>query len=339
MTIKLSYILPIYNVERYLIDCLDSIYAQNIPEESFEVICVNDCSPDCSRELVLEYQKKHRNMLLVDHATNRGLSFARNTGLSVAKGKYIWFVDSDDILISNIATQLLEYSIQNVLDILLFNYNEIEEDGSIIRFNNVFENTQPSNGLDFIRNKWGGDFVYHMGYVWRCICRREFLLSNDLYFPEGEYWEDTVYFPKALLLANRVSSLDIVGYSYRHNLTSISGGGKVMSAQKIYDFCFKAGGGLISFADEIKDSTLSIAMKSFAEKRYINSLLLKLLYASPNEVYCFAELCTKNRKSLLSELSQYFNFITKHIVRYPYFMGTLVLVARQLWRLIKLIQK
>ena len=81
MTIKLSYILPIYNVERYLIDCLDSIYAQNIPEESFEVICVNDCSPDCSRDVILEYQKAHKNLVLIDHTENKKAGGARNTGL------------------------------------------------------------------------------------------------------------------------------------------------------------------------------------------------------------------------------------------------------------------
>ena len=76
---KLSIIVPIYNVERNLIDSLDSIYAQNIPEESFEEICVNDCSLDSSREVVMEYQKTHKNLVRIDHTEYKKAYGARNT--------------------------------------------------------------------------------------------------------------------------------------------------------------------------------------------------------------------------------------------------------------------
>ena len=65
--IRLSIIIPFYNVEKYIAECLDSVYNQDIPEEEYEVICVNDASPDNSRDIVLEYQKKHSNLILVEH--------------------------------------------------------------------------------------------------------------------------------------------------------------------------------------------------------------------------------------------------------------------------------
>ena len=92
--IRLSIIIPFYNVEKYIAECLDSVYNQDISEEEYEVICVNDASPDNSRNIVLEYQKKHSNLTLVEHEVNKKLGAARNTGRKIARGKYIWNVDS-----------------------------------------------------------------------------------------------------------------------------------------------------------------------------------------------------------------------------------------------------
>ena len=99
--VKLSFIIPIYNAERYLAECLDSIYATSVDKSVFEVICVNDCSPDCSREVVMEYQKAHKNLVLIDHSENKKAGGARNTGLLAAKGEYVWFVDADDRIREN----------------------------------------------------------------------------------------------------------------------------------------------------------------------------------------------------------------------------------------------
>ena len=106
--IRLSIIIPFYNVEQYIAQCLDSVYQQDIPEEEYEVICVNDASPDGSREIVKEYQKKHKNLILVEHERNKKLGGARNTGLNVAHGTYVLFVDSDDMLAENSIGRLVE---------------------------------------------------------------------------------------------------------------------------------------------------------------------------------------------------------------------------------------
>ena len=94
--IRLSIIIPFYNVEQYIAQCLDSVYRQDIPEEEYEVICVDDCSQDGSLEIVKQYQKKHVNLILLKHEVNKKLGAARNTGFNTAKGNYIWHVDSDD---------------------------------------------------------------------------------------------------------------------------------------------------------------------------------------------------------------------------------------------------
>ena len=84
---RLSIIMPFYGVERYIRQCLESVYQQDIPESEFEVICVNDCTPDHSEEIVLEFQQRHNNLVLIRHEVNKKLGAARNTGLKAASGK------------------------------------------------------------------------------------------------------------------------------------------------------------------------------------------------------------------------------------------------------------
>ena len=97
--IKISVIVPVYNVENYLIQCLDSIINQTLKD--IEIICVDDCSPDNSIEILEEYKNKDNRISIIRHSNNQGLGPARNTGLKHANGEYISFVDSDDYIDKN----------------------------------------------------------------------------------------------------------------------------------------------------------------------------------------------------------------------------------------------
>ena len=130
----LSIIVPFFNVEKYIKECIHSLYSQDIPSDNYEVILVNDCSPDNSREIVVELQKEYPTLTLIDHDKNKKLGGARNSGLKVAKGDYIWFVDSDDFLKPNILNNLLEISYQNNLDVLHFDYYQYNENGEILEY-------------------------------------------------------------------------------------------------------------------------------------------------------------------------------------------------------------
>ena len=117
---RLSIIIPFFNVENYISDCLDSVFYQDVPFEDYEVICVNDGSPDRSREIVVDYMKRFNNLTLIEHDRNRKLGTARNTGREKAIGKYIWNVDSDDKIVPNCLGHLLEICEENDLDVLEF---------------------------------------------------------------------------------------------------------------------------------------------------------------------------------------------------------------------------
>lgn len=90
--IRLSIIIPFYNVEKYIAQCLDGVFSQDIPDEEYEVKCMNDGSPDGSRDIVCSYLPHHPNLRLIDHPRNMKLGAARNTGRKVARGNYIWHV-------------------------------------------------------------------------------------------------------------------------------------------------------------------------------------------------------------------------------------------------------
>lgn len=254
MSIRLSYILPIYNVEQYVAQCLDSIFSQDLPEDDYEVICVNDCSTDGSLKILKQYQSVHPHMQILTFEQNRGLSAARNEGIRIARGKYIWFVDSDDFIGTNVTSQLLQKAEADDLEVLLFNYCDFEDGVGITREPHTFSNHEILAGIQFVNEVFGDAFVYHLGYVVRFLLKREYIVQSHLSFPEGQYWEDTVYFPKAILGAQRVASADVLGYYYRKNSSSISGGkSTTWSLKKIYDYSIKVGIEMWRYSEEIRD--------------------------------------------------------------------------------------
>lgn len=124
--IKLSIIIPVYNVEKYLEDCLDSILCQDTDKNSFEVICINDGSTDNSGNILNEYAKNYNNIKVINQ-NNSGVSIARNTGIDAAKGKYIWFVDSDDFISQGCLAQILEIIEKHSPENIKFYYKHVDE--------------------------------------------------------------------------------------------------------------------------------------------------------------------------------------------------------------------
>ena len=221
MAVKLSLILPCYNVERYIADCLDSIYAQGLLESEFEVICVNDCSTDGTRNIILEYSKIHDNLFLIDHTQNLTAGGARNTGIDNAKGEYIWFVDPDDMVKANMAEPLYEKASTNNLDILFFNNDIVDEYLSYLETENVFVDTETLSGQDYVIRYFRNQ-MSKLCIVWRCLFKTTFIKDNVLSFPQLRKAQDVVFLWKTTSSALRVASVKDVGYVYRSNPYSVA---------------------------------------------------------------------------------------------------------------------
>ena len=202
----ISIIIPIYNVEKFLEKCILSCENQDIPKKEYEVICVNDGSPDSSAKIAEELAKQYSNIRIINQK-NRGLSIARNTGLRNANGEYVWFVDSDDWIEENCLNRITSKLI-NKLDILQLQYR------------NVWLNPYVTKEFEpiFIKGvKTGVDITLEGGLptpVPFCIYRRHFLLDNRLNFVPNIYHEDSEFKPRAVYLAKSIASDDVICYNY-----------------------------------------------------------------------------------------------------------------------------
>ena len=214
---KLSIIIPVYNTEQYLQECLDSICEQNF--EDIQIICVNDCSTDNSFNILQQY-KEHCNFVEVHcNSGNRGLSYARNKGMKYANGEYIMFVDSDDYIAHNILHELFYEIKHKDADVMLFDVQEVG--------NNVYDKDKrirkqlyaDARGIQFF-----SDLVKHdemFAGAWSGIYKREFLEQINLRFIEGILHEDIPFMFAALLKAQRVVYFPKVTYYYRQRENSI----------------------------------------------------------------------------------------------------------------------
>ncbi len=210
--LKLSLIVPVYNVERYLVKCLNSLLGQDIATDDYEIIVVNDGSTDSSADIAEQFAEKYPNIQSI-HQKNRGLGGARNTGIQYANGKYIQFVDSDDYLAPNVLAGLLRKMDDEELDILRFKYQNVNEKGDILSSRKgkqfVDYRDEVCDGMHFLANRLG-----YACYAWQFIIKTALLKNPENRFCEGIYFEDTEWTPRILIQAKRVTSIDKIVYNY-----------------------------------------------------------------------------------------------------------------------------
>lgn len=125
----LSIIVPMYNSEKWLPKCVESLLRQDIPLEEYEIILVDDGSPDGCRKMAEEYSARYSNIIVLTRP-NGGTSAARNTGIHTAQGKYLYFVDPDDYILENSLKAILHRMEEESLDVLRFAYTEVDEAGN-----------------------------------------------------------------------------------------------------------------------------------------------------------------------------------------------------------------
>ena len=208
---NLSIIIPVYNVEKYLEKCLLSCVKQDVFYENYEIIVVNDGSPDNSQAIAERIAKQYSNIKIICQ-NNQGLSAARNIGMKYAKGEYIWFIDSDDYIEENCLGRIFTL-LKDELDILQIKYRHVYED-----------NTPPTNiKLCYIEGiKTGKEVIDQSGLpapAQFSIFRLKFLRENKLEFFQGIYHEDSEFKPKATYLAKKISSDKYLSYNYLQRLS------------------------------------------------------------------------------------------------------------------------
>lgn len=215
---KFSIIIPVYNVEQYLADCLDSVLAQDYTG-SYEVICINDGSTDSSLEILKQYANKNEIIKIIDQE-NKGLSGARNRGLKEAIGEYVFFLDSDDWIETN-TLQTLSASIVANEDIIAFNGRRYFEDGRQEDEDEGIEEKKMT-GWEYYNKYALQSRKFHFVCVVLRLYRKDFLLKNKLFFEEDIYHEDNLFTPLACYNAKVVKAIPSTLYVYRIRKGSIT---------------------------------------------------------------------------------------------------------------------
>lgn len=222
----LSLIIPVYNVEKYIRKTLSSIYDYNRLLDLFEVVVINDGTKDDSMRIVLEFASKYKNITIINQE-NKGLSAARNAGLRVSRGKYVWFVDSDDWVERGAIDKICSNGYNS--DAYLFRLRHFDENDNEIKGWSVYRLEKPieMDGIDVILNN------YPYTPMQSFLIRRNLLVENNLFFYEGIYHEDQEFAPKVLMLAKRVTVLPDYMYCYlRRSNGSIMSDAAILEKRK-----------------------------------------------------------------------------------------------------------
>lgn len=221
-----SIIVPIYNVEPYLAECLDSLVNQTLHD--IEIICVNDGSPDCCADIVRDYMLRDERILLIEQE-NKGLSGARNTGLKVAKGEYVYFMDSDDWLESDAMDVCYQVAATKGVDVVFFDAIAFK-DGVDDNVGDMPDDYNRALALSEVANKRIRAKKLFMQMINNSTMRssvclnfikRKLLLENRLYFEEGLIHEDELFTPQLYALASTMMYIPRMFFHRRVRLGSI----------------------------------------------------------------------------------------------------------------------
>lgn len=236
---RISIIIPIYNVSKWLGRCIASIRNQGLAPSDYEIIAVNDGSTDDSRQVLEEFLAREAQsgvetapVVIVDQP-NRGLSAARNAGFKKARGNYVWWVDSDDCLEACFAPRLLERAEKERLDVLCFGLNIVDEDTGESKPYEIIDKT---NG----RTVRGEEFMLNCSMpaaAWAAIYRRGFIERYGLQFLEGAFHEDQEFTPRAYFFARRIAFENVNVYNFFQRKDSITNSRNPKKTQDLLNIC------------------------------------------------------------------------------------------------------
>lgn len=220
--IKTSVIIPVYNTSLYIEECIDSVFNQT--QKEVEVIAVDDGSTDESLDILLNLKKKYPSLIIISQE-NHCQGYARNIGMKIAKGRYIYFLDSDDYIVEDTLENCYEYASKNKLDVVLFDAldfeDSIEKTPIQPNYNDrheiIDEREEIFSGIYFLEK------YYEISYnPCTCLvyCSAIFLKKNNIWFLPEAYFEDNEFYCRIMTLAERVMYIPKMLYRYRYRMTS-----------------------------------------------------------------------------------------------------------------------
>jgi glycosyltransferase involved in cell wall biosynthesis len=211
---KISVIIPMYKVEKYIEKCIGSVFNQGLNENDFEIVIVDDQSPDNSLAVAQELTSAKSNVTIISQG-NKGLGGARNTGVLNATGTYLLFLDSDDWLLPNVLEKLLQIAETDDLDVLEFAAQGVSVTGDVTY---VISKSSPvlNSGFDYYNT------IRYMNSACNKLYKRTFLLQHKLFFLERIFIEDFEFNTRAFAQLEKVRATTVVGAQFLQSPNSIT---------------------------------------------------------------------------------------------------------------------
>ena len=262
----LSIIIPIYNAEEYLEECLESVINQEVPFDEYEIICIDDGSTDNSNSILEKYNKIIDN-LTVFYQNNNGVSSARNKGIKLAKGDYIWFVDADDFISKNAIELLLPIIKEDLFDRVVFSYYT-----TFFTYKDYVDNSMVVNQLNARTTD---------GSVCTSVYKKQFLIYNCIMFREGiDAGEDNLFNYELNKMNGKQKTIDDAIYFYRVNEYSVT---KSSSNEKTLRSHLRCAEIVKQYYDSESQKELKTVRFLHCELEYMMTLISRLTYERRKE--------------------------------------------------------
>jgi len=300
---KLSIVIPVYNVEDYIRGTLDSIYNQKVDEQLFEVIVVNDGTPDKSMDIVKEFSFVHSNLRIINQQ-NQGLSAARNAGMNVAKGDYIWVVDSDDRITDNSISEALAI-LEKHQDVDMVCFNLYEQRGDNLIPTTLFSKPSYQRYYDEVHDGYFYCRKLPTGVSPKFFFRRRFLEDNHLEFTPGIYHEDQDFLIRCYTKAKSILPIRNIWYVY--NIRESGSITSTFKMKRFHDLLW-----IINNFRRLADETQNVKARTILEEG-VFSLVYGLVESKYKTVEAYRAFLRDNMKQLrYLLLSSYFKSIRKN---------------------------
>lgn len=269
---KYSFIIPIYNSEKYLERCIESVLNQNLSSSLFEIILINDGSVDSSKKICNFYVNQYQNIRYFEQ-DNCGVSKSRNVGIRKCKGEYIVFVDSDDTLIKDSFQKIHLYLENQNIDLLKCSVKCIENKQYDYRFDLPL--FKKNSGLEALLKFIKSEKIF--ATPWAYIIKRSLIEDFNLYFIEDKFHEDYGLMPLLIFNSSTVSSIDIPFYNYIKRKNSlVTDNSFTIEYQRAIDFIYHTRQLKFYFFSKIK----SVEQRNLICQYFTNRLNIKFSHLS-----------------------------------------------------------
>lgn len=313
--LKFSFIIPVFNGEQYLEKCLMSIASQKLENLDIEIICIDDKSADNSVAVIERLQKEISNLVLIRNEINLKTGTVCNMGFDNSTGDYLWFVGQDDWIEDNSLKRLMNIIQDSEPEVIAFNYSRVDFSEKKLHSAEVFDNTGMIDGPGYIRKRFGESFPHYLlGYEWRAVYKKEYLLTNNIRFPDGVIYEDTTFLFKSLLYTSKLYTISDYLYFYRVNEASITDFSKKYRGDLIYEFAFISGNEVLSLARDTERSHPDFSSALFEmAKWYFNGFVPKVVSASIKQKWIFYQFVSGDNNHRLLP-NEYLNSLSKVLI-------------------------